>query len=140
MDVVADLPADPQSAEPVQVGERTLHEPALGAEAGAVLGAATGDQQFHAWIPDETAVFVVAVAAVGQQHVRAASGPAALASHRRDSLQKRDSWMTSLPLPPVRVTASEIPVASVIGGVYYPSCPGRRGFVRSWSPPFNARI
>jgi hypothetical protein len=30
MDVVADLPADPQSAEPVQMGERALHDPALG--------------------------------------------------------------------------------------------------------------
>lgn len=29
MDVVADLPADPKSAEPVQVGERALYYPAL---------------------------------------------------------------------------------------------------------------
>lgn len=36
MDVVAYLPADPQAAEPVQVGERALHDPALGAEPGTV--------------------------------------------------------------------------------------------------------
>lgn len=40
MDVVAYLPADPQAAEPVQMGERTLHAPALDAQAGTVLGAA----------------------------------------------------------------------------------------------------
>jgi hypothetical protein len=39
VDVVAYLPADPQAAEPVQVGERAFHDPALGAESGAVLGA-----------------------------------------------------------------------------------------------------
>ncbi|GAA3482947.1 hypothetical protein GCM10018966_093740 [Streptomyces yanii] len=42
MDVVAYLPADPQAAQPVQVGERALHDPALGAKAGAVLGTAAG--------------------------------------------------------------------------------------------------
>ena len=40
MDVVADLPTNPQAAEPVQVGEATLNDPALGAESGTVFGAA----------------------------------------------------------------------------------------------------
>lgn len=66
VDVVAYLPADPQAAEPVQVGERALHDPALGAQAGAMLGAASCDQRLHAEVPDETAVLVVVVAAVGQ--------------------------------------------------------------------------
>lgn len=39
MDVVTYLPADSQAAEPVQMGERALHYPALGAQAGAVLRA-----------------------------------------------------------------------------------------------------
>ncbi len=105
MDVVAHLPADPQAAEPVQIGERVFHDTALGAQAGAVLGAAAGDQRFHAEVPDETAVLGVIVAAVGQQHVRPASGPAASASHRRHSVQERISWVRSLRLPPVRVAA-----------------------------------
>ena len=58
MDVVADLPADPQTAEPVQVGEGTLYDPPLGTQSGAVLGAAAGDQWLHAEIPDLTAVLV----------------------------------------------------------------------------------
>ncbi|MFE2626351.1 hypothetical protein ACFXDP_00130 [Streptomyces sp. NPDC059374] len=32
MDVVADLSADPQATEPVEVGERALHDPAFGAD------------------------------------------------------------------------------------------------------------
>ena len=48
VDVVAYLPADPQAAESVQVGERALDDPALGAKSGAVLGAPAGDQWLHA--------------------------------------------------------------------------------------------
>lgn len=61
MDVVADLPADPQSAKSVQVSERALYSPALLAQAGAALGATAGDQRLHAEIPDEKAVLVMVV-------------------------------------------------------------------------------
>ncbi|GAA2424583.1 hypothetical protein GCM10010421_08930 [Streptomyces glaucus] len=92
MDVVAYLPADPRAAEPVQVSERALDAPVLGAESGAVFGAATGDQWLHAEGPVQTAVCVVVVAAVSEDHVRAAPapGPGALAPHRRHGLQERD--------------------------------------------------
>ena len=43
MDVVADLPADAQAAEPVQQRERGFHDPPVDTEARAVLGAAPGD-------------------------------------------------------------------------------------------------
>ncbi|GGX45546.1 hypothetical protein GCM10010353_70450 [Streptomyces chryseus] len=56
MDVVADFPADPQAAEPVQASERALHAPALASEAGTVLGAAAGDYRLHAEVPDKPAV------------------------------------------------------------------------------------
>jgi hypothetical protein len=75
VDVVAHPPADPQAAEPVQVGERASHDPALGAESGAVLGAPAGDDRLHAEIPDQAAVLVVVVAAVAQHQVRVAPGP-----------------------------------------------------------------
>jgi len=39
MDVVADLPADAQSAEPMQQRERPLDDPAVPAQPGAVPGA-----------------------------------------------------------------------------------------------------
>lgn len=74
----------------VQVGERALYNPALLAQAGAVLGAAAGDQWLHAEVPDETAVLVVVVAAITQPHVGAATGPAALAPHRWHGLQEWD--------------------------------------------------
>lgn len=56
VDVVADLPADLQAAEPVQVGEGALDNPALGGEAGPVLSAASGNHWFHAEFADEVAV------------------------------------------------------------------------------------
>lgn len=63
MDVIADLPADPQPADPVQVSERALCKPAMPPEAGSMLGATSGEQQLPAEVPDLTAVLVVVVAA-----------------------------------------------------------------------------
>jgi hypothetical protein len=40
VDIVADLPADTQPAEPVQQGETLLNHPAVHAQPGAMLGAA----------------------------------------------------------------------------------------------------
>lgn len=48
MDVVADLPADPQSARSVDPGVRALYHPADSAEAGAVWCAALGDDGLDA--------------------------------------------------------------------------------------------
>lgn len=70
----------------MQVGERALHDPALGAESGAVLHAAAGDQRFHA--EDQAAVLVVVVTAVTEHDVGAAPGPAALAPNGRSCLEQ----------------------------------------------------
>ena len=45
VDVVADLPADAQPAEPVQQRDGLLDDPAVHAQAGAVFGAAAGDDR-----------------------------------------------------------------------------------------------
>lgn len=58
MEVVADLPADPQAAEPVQVRKGPLHRPAFGTESGAVLGATSGDDRLDSQVPGKAAVFV----------------------------------------------------------------------------------
>ena len=52
------------------MGERAFHDPALGAESGAVLGAPAGGDRLHAEIPDQAVVLVVVVAAVAQHHIR----------------------------------------------------------------------
>lgn len=72
MDVIADLPADTQASEPVQVGEGAFHDPPLSAESGAVLDAPAGDERLHAEVPDQAAVPVVVIAAVTEHGV----GPA----------------------------------------------------------------
>ena len=57
--------------------------PALAAEPGAVFGLAAGDHGFDAALPNEAAVLVVVVAAVGDQRPWPASGSAGAASYRR---------------------------------------------------------
>ncbi len=88
MDVVADLPANPQPAEPVQQGEGLLDDPAVHAQARAVLGAAAGDDRGDALLPHPPAVLVVVIAAVGVDLIRPLAWPATAAPHRRDGLDQ----------------------------------------------------
>jgi hypothetical protein len=76
VDVVAAVGADEQSAAVVQPGEGALDDPALTAEPGAVLGLTAGDHGFDAALPDQAAVLVVVVAAVGEQRLWSSSWPA----------------------------------------------------------------
>jgi hypothetical protein len=64
VDVVAAVGADEESAAVVEPGEGALDDPAVAAEAGAVLGLTAGDHWFDAPPPEQPAVFVVVVAAV----------------------------------------------------------------------------
>ena len=63
--------ADEQSFELVQPGEGALDDPAVAAEAGAVLGLAAGDLGLDPALPELAAVLVVVVAAVGGDAARA---------------------------------------------------------------------
>ena len=74
MDVVAAVGADQEAAAVVEPGEGALDHPAVTAEPGAVLGLATSDDWFDAALPDEAAVLVVVVAAVGDQRPGSAPG------------------------------------------------------------------
>lgn len=74
----------------MQASEGTLHNLALGAEPGAVLGAAAGDDRLHAEVPDTLAVRVVVVAADPEYNLWSAARSGALAAHGRYGLQKRD--------------------------------------------------
>lgn len=54
MDVRANLPADAQAAEGAQQGEGLLHDVAVFAQAGAVFGAAAGDQRADLQLAHQT--------------------------------------------------------------------------------------
>ena len=80
MERVVAFVAGAQAAEVVQMGEGAFDYPALAAEAGAVDGAAAGDQRFDVARPEQSTVLVVVVAAVGENHVGFLARAAALAS------------------------------------------------------------
>ena len=67
MDVVAAVGAKEQAASVVEPGEGAFDDPAVASEPGAVLGLSAGDDRLDAALPDEAAVLVVVVAAVGEQ-------------------------------------------------------------------------
>jgi hypothetical protein len=83
------LPADAKPAELVKPGEAALHDPALGAETGAVVLSPPGDQWLDAPTPELAAVLVVVIAPVGKQPVGASAGTAHLAGDRRNAV---DQW------------------------------------------------
>ena len=69
-------------------GEGAFDDPAFVAEPGSVFGLAASDDRPHAALPDEPAVFVVVVAAVGEQRTRSTARPARTAAHRRDAIEQ----------------------------------------------------
>lgn len=64
------------------MGEAALDDPALTAQAGAVLGAAARDHGLDAPGPEQPAVLVVVIAAVGEQQVGLLPGATDLACDR----------------------------------------------------------
>ncbi|MEE1931273.1 hypothetical protein V1J52_24375 [Streptomyces sp. TRM 70351] len=89
VDVVADFPADTQAAEPVQQHDRSFHDPAVHAQAGAVPGAAPGEVRGDLEPADLDPADLMVIAAVGTD-TWAVQWLAALASARRDGLDQRD--------------------------------------------------
>jgi hypothetical protein len=88
VDVVAAVSADEQAAAVVQPGKGALDDPAVAAEPGSVLGLTASDQGLDAALPDEAAVLVVVVAAVGDQRPRSASWPADAAADGRHPVEQ----------------------------------------------------
>lgn len=74
--------AGPEAAEVVQVREAAFDDPALATQTRSVLGAAAGDHRLDAASPEQAAVLVVVVAAVGEHQVGLLAGPADLAGNR----------------------------------------------------------
>ena len=88
MDVVAAVGADEQASAVVEPGEGALDDPAVAAESGTVLCLAAGDDRLDAALPDEAAVLVVVVAAVGDQRPRSPSRPTDPAADGRYSVEQ----------------------------------------------------
>lgn len=89
VDVVASFPADSPSAEAVRPGDGALDQIAEDAQAGAVLDASFGDGRSDLAPPQQAAVLLVVVVAVGEECVRPVSGPADGARHGRTLVQQR---------------------------------------------------
>jgi hypothetical protein len=89
VDVAVAFVADVEAAELVDPSEAALDDPAPAAESGAVLGLASCDAAGDAALAQSAAVFLVVVAAVGDEQVGAAAGPAGAAAYGRDAVEQR---------------------------------------------------
>lgn len=114
MDVAAVFPSDVEPSEPVQQCQGPFDDVAGAAESGAVGLAVAGDLGTDALGVEELAVFVMVVAAVGLHGPGAPAGRPGLPRIGRIASIKGSSWVTSLRLPPVRVTAKGYTVG--VGG------------------------
>ena len=75
----------------MQVADRALDHVALGAEAGAVLGLASGDGVCDAARSQEAAILVVVIATIGQHPLGSFTrSAAAWPAYRRDLVDERD--------------------------------------------------
>ena len=91
MGLLAAVGADQEAPFCVQVADRALHDVALGAEPGAMLGAASGDRVSDAACSQESAVLVVVIATVGDHPLGSlARPPTARAAYGRDGVHERD--------------------------------------------------
>jgi hypothetical protein len=88
VDVVESVGADEESASVVQPGEGAFHDPAVAAEAGAVLGLAACDQGCDPARAQTAPIGVVVVAAVGKQGARTGAWSAAPAAYGRDTVEQ----------------------------------------------------
>ena len=88
MDVVAAVGSDEQPAAVMQPGEGAFNNPAVTADSGAVFTLAASDDGFDAALPDEAAVLVVVVAAVGDQRPRSPSAPTGSTADGRHAIEQ----------------------------------------------------
>ena len=87
MGFVPAVSSEEQPTAVVQPGEGAFDDPAVASQPGAVCGLTSRDHRFHASLPDEAAVLVVVVAAVGDDAVGAPSWPADAAAYRRHPVE-----------------------------------------------------
>lgn len=118
----------------MEPGEGALDHPSVGAQAAAVGCAASGDDGQDPAGPELVAVDVVVVAAVGEDRLGVRRGRPGLPRTGGTASSRGRSWVTSLRLPLVRMTASEVPLPSVIRWCLEPARPRSTGDGPVWSP------
>jgi len=90
VDVGSSVVANEDPFALVQPGDGPFDDPAVAAQAGAVLGVASCDLGFDAALAELAAATRVVVGAVAGDPVRPSSWPADLAAHRWDAVNERD--------------------------------------------------
>lgn len=88
MNVGSAFPADAEALEAPEPGEGAFHDSAVGAQSGAVEGAAAGDGKHDPALADLVAVDVVVAPAVGEEGAGLASWVTDPASDRRDGVDQ----------------------------------------------------
>ena len=134
MHVGSSFGSDAQPAEVLEPGEGAFHRPADGAQAGAVLYAAAGDEGCDAADTDQSAVLVVVVAAVGGEPAWPATGLADSAADRWDGVEQRDQLSDVVAVAAGERDRERVPWASVIRWCLEPSLRRSTGLGPVWSP------
>ena len=113
MDVFASVGADEQAAAVMEPGEAALDDPAFSSQPGAVSALTACDHRLDPPLPEQTAVLVVVVAAIGKQPLGPRPRSPDPAADGRDPVEQRDQLGDV-----VAVAASERPGQRDTGAVY----------------------
>jgi hypothetical protein len=88
VDVVAAVGADEEASAVVEPGEGAFDDPTVLAKRGAVLGLTAGDHWLDPAFPDQPAVLVVVVAAIGEQRLGPSTRPPDSATDGRHPVEE----------------------------------------------------
>jgi hypothetical protein len=113
VDVVAAVGAQEQAAAVMQPGEGAFDDPAVAAEPGSVSALSACDHGRDAELADQATVFVVVVAAVGEQPVGSSSWPPGAPANGRHPFEQVEQLGDV-----VAVGAGECPGQRDAAGVY----------------------
>lgn len=98
VDLGAAVVADEQAAALVEPGEGAFDDPAVAAEAGAVLALAAGEDRFDPARPELAAVALRVVGAVGEEPVGAAARSADTTTYRWDAVDQGQQLRDVVPV------------------------------------------
>ena len=136
-DVVAAVRADQDSGADVEPGKGAFDDPAVVAEPEAVFGLPARDHGFDTAAPDEAAVLVVVVAAVGDQGLRPSPWPADSAADGRHPVEQLHELGDVVAVAAGERPASGIPPPSTSRWCLLPRRPRSTGLGPVFAPLFS---